>query len=355
VRARDAAAALALGVWALVRETPAATAATVVQEARPGVLRTEHLRVRYPERAVNELRAFLSYAEEVYVAVDSLLGGALPAPLDVTLARGVGGRSSREGVVLGVEHAPFARARFARELAHAAAWNLLGDAYGLPGYRFVVEGVAAWAEERYERAAGRPKPRRLWAGYAYMQDAAYLEYLAAFDEAVAELGRDVVVAVGHSFVSRLVERRGTAGLLSLLRAMSESADVCSALDVADIGCADFVADWREALAAEAVKHHFATVPDLFADLEARGEGEFRDLDLRVFIRNPETTSYLFFVSYVIDGERTEESYVADGVEFEALVPLGRVPVGAKVMWEVAVWSRTLRTWKKSGWQDRTVR
>jgi hypothetical protein len=332
-----------------------APAGPETQQTGGGRTRTEHLQVTYPEGAEDELRVFLGYAEEVYAGVDSLLGGALPAPLSVALVTGTASGSSPGGIVLGLERGLSTRVVFARELARAAQREILGETYELPGYRFFEEGVAAWVEERYERDVGRVKPRGLWAAYAYMQEATYPEYLAAYEGASEELGREVATAAGHSFVSYLIDIHGQAGLMALMKAMSENVDICSALDSSGIGCARFVEAWQEALALEAEKYDFTAVPDVFADLEMSGEGEYRDLSLRVFIRNPETVSYLFFVSYIVDGERSEESYRADSSDFEALVPLGRVRVGTKVLWDVAVWSRTLETWKKSGWQDRIVR
>lgn len=42
-------------------------------------------------------------------------------------------------------------------------------------------------------------------------------------------------------------------------------------------------------------------------------------------------------------------------DFSAVVPLGRARVGAKAMWDVAVWSEMLKLWRRSGWQDQVVR
>jgi hypothetical protein len=317
--------------------------------------RTEHLEVAYPEGAESELGEFLDYAELVYAEVDSLMGGAVASPIRVTLVREGTSGSTPEGITLSLHMGPQVRELFARELARAAARKIVGPTYEAGGYRFLDEGLAAWVEARYERARGAEEPRWLRAAFAYMEEATYLEYLETFTQASEEVGREVVSAAGYSFVSHLVDRYGWQGVLTLLAAMKGNIDVCSSLDDAGYDCEEFLDSWDAALAAEAAKHDFTLVPDVWADLLVAGEGDYRDVSLLVYIRNPEATSYLYFISYVIGEEPFEESFAAASSDFEAVIPLGQVPVGTRVLWEVAVWSRTVRTWKKSGWQDRTAR
>jgi hypothetical protein len=324
--------------------------ATAKQQAR-----TDHLEVYYPEGEEDGLSEFLEYAEDVYAYVDSLMKGALPSPIRVTLvATGLSGPSS-DGIVLSLEQERYIEPVFARELARLGGRAIVGDVFDAEGYRFFVEGLAAWAGEHFERRLGSIEPRWLWAAYAFMEEATYLEYLEVYTRAAEDLGKNVVNAAGYSLVSYLVDRYGWDGVMSILAAMPENIEVCSAMDEAGFDCLGIWEGWQLALEAESAKHDFTQLPEVFADLEVSGEGNTRDAGLRVFIRNPETTSYLFFVAYVVGDEPAEESYSADGHDFEALVPLGRLPVGTKVLWEVAVWSRTVQAWRKSGWQDRTIR
>ena len=324
--------------------------ATPDQEAR-----TEHLEIYYPKGEDEGLRGFLEYAEDVYALTDSLMNGALPSSVKVTLiGTGLSG-SSPDGIVLSLEQGRYLEPVFARELARLGVREIVGEVLDAEGYRFFVEGLAAWVGERFERRLGSIEPRWLWAAYAYMEEATYLEYLEVYSRASEDLGKNVVNAVGYSLVSYLSERHGWVGVMSVLAAMPDNIEVCSALDEAGFDCLGTWEGWQLALESESAKHDFTQLPKVFADLEVNGEGDTRDVGLRVFISNPETTSYLFFVAYVVDDEPAEESYSADAHDFEALVPLGRLPLGSKVLWEVAVWSRTVQTWRKSGWQDGTIR
>ena len=325
------------------------------EQVADGQARTAHLEVDYPQVEEARVREFLGYAEEIYATVDSLMDGALPSTIRVILVSTGSSAATPEAIVLSLQQERYVEPILARELVRLAGREIAGAVYDAEGYRFFTEGLAAWVGERYERRLGSVEPRWLWAAYAYMEEATYLEYLEAYSRASEDLGKNVVTAVGYTFVSHLIERHGWDGVRSLLGAMADNVDICSALDDAGFNCPGLWRNWQAVLETEAAKHDFSMLPEAFADLQASGEGELREVSLRVFIRNPETTSYLFFVSYVIDGERAEESYPADGSDFEALVPLGRIPLGTKVLWEVAVWSRTVQTWRKSGWQDRIIR
>jgi hypothetical protein len=316
--------------------------------------RSEHLQVTYPAAEAGKAASFLSYAEGVYFCVDSTFSGALPAVLPVTLVSGQTHGSSDSTVVVSLLHESLVGRSFARELAHVAGRAIVGPAYDLEGYRFLAEGLAAWAAERCGPVPGPAEPYWLWAAYAYMEEATYPEYLEAFERAVEEVGRSVVAAAGYAFVDHVVRRHGREGLVALLTAMSENIDVCSALDDADFGCDSFLDDWSAALDAEAAKHDFSLIPQIHADLFATGQGEHRELSLWVRIVNPEAESYAFYVSLVIDGERSEEPFYAEGSDFSGRVPLGEARVGAKVMWDVGVWSETLKLWRRSGWQDRII-
>jgi hypothetical protein len=331
--------------------------AELQQEAanRLRTLSSDHFDVVYPERSEQAAHEFLRYAEKVYDHVNELFAGVLPAEVTVTLVEAEPEEPSGDDIVLNLEHARYLEPIFARELVHRAGRAIVGPLYDAEGYRFFREGLAAWVAVRYERALGLEEPRWLWSAYAYMEEATYFEYLEVYSRASEELGRDVIDAVGYTFVEHLVDRHAWGGLLSLLRAMADNVEVCSALDDAGFDCSGFWEDWQARLGREASKHDFTMLPEVLADLQVSGEGDNRDLTLRVYIRNPEATSYLFFVAYEIDGEQVEESYPAEGNEFEALVPLGEVSLGTKVLWEVAVWSRTVRAWRKSGWQDRLVK
>ncbi len=328
---------------------------TRAQTARIQQARTDHIEVRYPEGEEEELQVFLEYAEDVYVYVDSLIRGALPTPVRVTLVGTGSSGPGVDGIVLSLEQGRYNEPVFARELARLGGRELAGEVFDAESYRCFVEGLMAWVGERYETRLGTIEPRRLWAAYAYMEEATYLEYLEVYSRASEELGKNVVNAVGYSLVSYLDERYGWDGVMSVLAAMPNNIEVCSALDEAGFDCLATWEGWQAALEAEAAKHDFTQLPKVFADLEVTGEGDTRDVGLRVFIRNPETTSYLFFVAYVLGDEPAEESYAAEGHEFEARIPLGRLAVGTKVLWEVAVWSRTVQAWRKSGWQDGTIR
>ena len=317
--------------------------------------RTDHLEIYYPEEEGEGLRGFLEYAEDVYADVDSLMNSALPSRVKVTLVgTGLSG-SVADGIVLSLEQGRYIEPVFARELARLGGREIVGEVFDAEGYRFFVEGLAAWVGDRFERRLGSIEPRWLWAAYAYMEEATYLEYLEVYSRASEDLGKEVVNAVGYSLVSYLNERYGWEAVMSILAAMPDNIEICSALDEAGFDCLSTWEGWQAALESEAAKHDFTQLPKVFADLEVSGEGDTRDVGLRVFISNPETTSYLFFVAYVVGDEPAEESYSADGHDFEALVPLGRLSVGTKVLWKVAVWSRTVQTWRKSGWQDGTIR
>jgi len=325
------------------------------QQIGGGQARTANLVFDYPSGEEARVEDVLLYAEEIYEKVDSLMDGALPSPVHVTLlSTGLSGSTS-EGIVLSLQQGRYVEPFLARALVDLAGREIVGDVYELEGYRFFVEGLAAWVGERYERRLGSPEPRWLWAAYAYMEEATYLEYLEVYSRASEELGKSVVNAVGYTFVSHLIGHHGWAGVMSSLQSMTDNSEICGALDDAGFDCFALWESWQLALEAESAKHDFTLLPKVFADLEVGGEGESREVSLRVFIRNPETNDYLFFVAYEIDGERVEESFPADSGDFEARVPLGAIPVGTKVLWEVAVWSRTVQAWRRSGWQDGTIR
>jgi hypothetical protein len=317
--------------------------------------RTEHLTVTYPAQDDSAAREFLAYAEAVYADVDSLLSGALPGSLEVELVRQGTSGLAADGVTLSLHHGRRLDAIFAAVLAQAAAREVLAGAHELDAYHFLVEGLAGWAAERYERRLGVVEPRGLWAAYAFLEEAAYLEFLSSYDEAEEELGHNVVAAAGYSLISYLVERGGLAALHALLLAMRDNVDLCTALDDAGLDCARCVEGWRAALEAEVARHDFSTLPEMWSALEVWEDGGARDLWLVVHVHNPEAADYEFFVSYVIGDERFEESHAADASHFQTFLPLGRVTPGAHVLWEVAVWSRTIQTWRKSGWQDQIVR
>ena len=340
--------------WALMLSVLGTASATALWGQQEREL-TAHLEIVYPADELDAARLFMGYAESVYGDVDSLMGAVLPARLRVTLLKD--GRSSSTGseVHLSLHPGLVLQAVFAAELVRVAEREILGDAYEIQGYRFVVEGLANWVEERYERRLGDEKTRSTWAAYAYMMQATYPEYLASYELAVEELGRNVVDAAGYSFISHVAERHGMDGVRSLFRAMTGNVDVCSALSDSGIDCEVFVESWQAALAAQATSHDFSTLPEIWSLLEVRGEGETREVGLRVYIQNPESSEYTFFVSYVIGEERFEEAFPADMTEFRAVVPLGQMQEGTKLLWEVSVWSRTVSAWRKSGWQDQIIR
>lgn len=315
--------------------------------------RSEHLQVVYPEAEATKAASFLSDAEAVYTCVDSLLSDALPASLAVRLVTERPDSASDSTVVVVLMHESLMAHSFARGLARVGGRTVVGPAFDLEGVRFFAEGLGAWLANRCRPV--REEPYWLWAAYAHMEEATYLEYLEVFERASEEVGRPVIAAAGYSFVDHLARRHGREALAALLAAMSESVDVCSALDDADFGCDAFLDDWWAALEAEAARHDFSLIPQVRADLVAGGQGESRELSLWVRIVNPEAASYPFYVSLAIDGERSEEPFYADASDFSGRVPLGQVNAGAKVMWDVAVWSETLKLWRRSGWQDLIVR
>ncbi|UCF21142.1 MAG: hypothetical protein JSU87_07080 [Gemmatimonadota bacterium] len=319
------------------------------------ISRTEHLEITYPAAAEAELSAFLNYGEGVYNRVDSLLPGALPPTLAVSLESGSRRGEDETGVVVNLEVEGPAEVLFAGQLARVAVRSLAGDAYDLDAFRFVFAGLAAWVAEEYEREAGIRRPRWLWAAYAYMQEATYLEYLEVYERASDELGSNVVTAVGYTLVSLLVERDGLQGLERLLRALARNADLCAALDDSGLDCARFTADWSSALEAEAARHDFASAPSVESDLIVSDQGELRQVDLWVHVRNPETNAFNFFVQYVVNGEQREEVYAAEGPDYQVRIPLGQQETGAEILWDVAVWSDTLQLWVRGGWQNRVVR
>jgi len=317
-------------------------------------VRSEHLEISYPAAERAKVALLLTYADDVYTCVDTLLAGALPRRLRVRLVSERQSASSDSSVVVSVLHENLLGRDLAAGLARLATRELVGAAYGLEGYRFFIEGLAAWVGERCEHVAGPVEPRWLWAAYAHMEAATYLEYLEAFEAAGEEMGKEVISGAGYTFVDHFVERHGRAGLWSLLAAMSRSTDLCSAVDDAGFGCEAFLDDWWAALDAEAAKRDFSIIPQVYADLLAGGDGEWRELSLRVRIINPEAADYPYFLSLVIDGERSEGGFHAEASDYLALVRLGRVPVGATVLWDVAVWSDSLKLWRRSGWQNRII-
>ncbi len=319
------------------------------------VIRTEHLEITYPAAAQPMLEQFLGYAEDVYNRVDSLLPGALPATLAVRLVSGGPSGEDSTGVWVNAEVEGPAQVLFAGQLARVAARALVGNAYELDAYQFVYAGLAAWVAEEYERQAGIERPRWLWSAYAYLQEATYLEYLEVYDRAIDDLGRDVVAAIGYSFVSLFVERHGLPGLQRLLGALDRNADPCAALDDGGFDCAGFTADWSSTLEAEAARHDFTSLPAVQSDLIVSGQGELRQVDLWVHVRNPETEAFNFFVQYVLNGEQQEVVYAAEGSDFSVRIPLGSLALGVEVLWDVAVWSDRLQLWVHGGWQNRSVR
>jgi len=316
--------------------------------------RSEHLEISYPAAEQAKVAQLLTYADDIYTCVDTLLAGALPRSLRVRLVSERRIASSDSSVVVSVLHENLLGRDLAAGLARAAMQELVGAAYALEGYRFFIEGLAAWVGERCEHVAGPVEPRWLWGAYAHMEAATYLEYLEAFEAAGEEMGKEVILGAGYSFVDHFIERHGRAGLWSLSAAMSRSTDLCSAIDDAGFDCEAVLDNWWAALDAEAAKRDFSTIPQVYADLVAGGDGEWRELSLRVHIINPEAASYPYFLSLVINGERSERGFQAEASDYLALVPLGRVPVGATVLWDVAVWSDSLKLWRRSGWQNRII-
>jgi len=316
-------------------------------------VRSEHLLIIYPAVEAATATAFLNDAEEIYACVDSLLSGSLPATVTVRLEGERADSGSDSTVVVALMHETLMGHSLARRLARVGGRTLAGRAFDSEGNRFFAEGLGIWAASRCRQV--REEPYWLWAAYAHMEEATYLEYLEVFERASDEVGHRVIAAAGYAFVDYLVQRHGRSALTRLLAAMWDNADVCSSLDQAGLGCDAFLDDWWAALDAETEKHDFERIPRVQADLFASGQGELRDLSLWVHIVNPEAENYAFYVSLVIDGERSEEPFYADERDFSGRVQLGRVSVGARVMWDVAVWSETLKLWRRSGWQDRIIR
>jgi hypothetical protein len=331
-----------------------APSAQWVQQAGERRAQTEHLEITYPSSEEAKVREFLSSAEDVYQAVDSLMYDALPASLRLTFVAEPKRDSTRTGLVLSLLDGSRMTREFALQLTHTAARQIVGPSFDAESYRFVAEGLAAWVGERVVPLPGSVEQRLMLASYAYMEEATYPEYLASYELASEEMGKAVINAAGLSFVTHVVERRGRDGLASLLGAMSDNIEICSALDQAGFGCDSFLDDWEAALEAEAAKHDFSILPTVHADLLASGQGELRDLSLWVRIINPEAADYPFYISLVIDGEELEEPFYADESDYSGLVPLGQVSAGVKVLWDVAVWSETLQLWRRSGWQDRII-
>jgi hypothetical protein len=299
------------------------------------------------------LWAGVASSQETYTCVDSLLSDALPASLTVRLDSERADSSTDSTIVVTLMHESLMGHSLARGLVRVGGRAVVGQAFDVESIRFFADGLGTWVANRCRPV--REEPYWLWAAYAHMEEATYLEYLEVFERASEEVGRPVIAAAGYAFVDHLVRRHGREALATLLAAMSESVDVCSALDDAEFGCDEFVDDWWAALEAEAAKHDFSLIPQVHADLFASGQGELRELNLWVHIVNPEAESYPFYVSLVIDGERSEEPFSAEQSDFNGQVPLGQVRLGAKVMWDVAVWSETLKLWRRSGWQDRIIR
>jgi hypothetical protein len=326
--------------------------ALVAQQARDS---TSHLQVVYPADERAAARAFLGYAEGVYEYIDTLFGGALPEKLHVTLLKDARSGSSGPELHLSLHHRAALQAVYAAELSRVAEREILGESYELQGYRFVTEGLANWVEARYERQLGIEKSRDIWAAYAYVLEATYPEYLASYELAEEELGKNVVDAVGYSFVSHVFQLHGMEGVRSLLDAMAVNVDVCSSLSDSGADCEEFVDGWQSALAEQARRYDFASLPEIWSLIEVSGQGDLREVGLRVYIQNPESSEFTFFVSYVIDGEHFEEAFPAERSEFRAIVPLGTMREGTKLLWEVSVWSSTVLAWRKSGWQDQVIR
>jgi hypothetical protein len=314
--------------------------------------RGEHLQVIYPAAEAARAASFLSDAEEVYSCVDSLLSDALPSNLTVRLVDERADSPSDSTVVVTLMDESLMGHSLARGLAHFGGRTVVGPAFDIEGVRFFAEGLGVWVANRCRPV--REEPYWQWAAYAQMEEATYLEYLEVFERASEEVGRHVIAAAGYAFVDHLARRHGREALVTLLAALSESIDVCSALDEAGFGCDAFLDDWWAALDAEAARQDFSRIPQVHADLFASGQGELRELTLWVRIVNPEAESYPFYVSLVIDGERSEEPFYAEESDFSGQVPLGQVSAGAKVMWDVAVWSETLKLWRRSGWQDMII-
>ncbi|UCC83102.1 MAG: hypothetical protein JSW46_19475 [Gemmatimonadota bacterium] len=315
--------------------------------------RGAHLQISYPAAEAAKATSFLSDAERVYTCVDSLLKGALPAAIEVRLERERTDSSSDSTLVVTLMHESLMGHSLARGLVRVGGRELVGPAFDMEGVRFFAGGLETWAASRCRPV--REEPYWLRAAYAHMEEATYLEYLEFFERASEEVGRPVIAAAGYAFVDHLAECHGLEALQTTLTAMSDNADVCLSLDAAGLGCEAFLDGWWAALDAEAAKHDFSLLPRVHADLLVSGQGELRELSLWVRIVNPEAESYQFYVSLIIDGERSEEPFNAEGSDFSGQVPLGQVSLGAKVMWDVAVWSEMLKLWRRSGWQDQIVR
>ncbi len=323
------------------------------QEAALERAQGEHVQVIYPAAEAEEVESFLSDVEQVYVCVDSLLNSALPATLTVRLARERASSASDSVIVVELMDESLMGHSLARGLVRVGGHELVGPAFDMEGIRFFAEGLEAWVASPCRPV--REEPFWLWAAWAHMEEATYLEYLEVFERACEEVGRPVIAAAGYAFVDHLTRRHGREALQTTLAAMSDNADICYGLDEVGIGCDAFLDDWWAALDSEMARHEFALVPQVHADLFASGQGELRELSLWVHIVNPEAASYPFYVSLVIEGERSEEPFYAEQGDFSGQVPLGQVSPGAKVMWDVAVWSETLKLWRRSGWQNQVIR
>ena len=331
-----------------------ATAASFAQQAETRRIRTGLFEVAYTVADEADVRALLRRAEAVYYGVDSLLFDALPASLSIWLTTDAAGGETAADLVIDPRYAGPVELILADRMARVAARRIVGATYEADGYAFFNEGLAAWVTERYERAAGIVRPRWLWAAYAYVQEASYLEYMEGYPLAVAELGRNVAGAVGYSFVVNFISQHGRPGLESLLRAMSDSIDLCSALGDAGFDCDAVQADWEAALASETAKHDFSNLPMVQADLFVRGDAEEQEAALLVRVVNPEAEEYSVFVQYALDDDYWEEAFQADGHEHRRWMPLGPVEIGARILWEAAVWSDSLQDWVTSGWQDKKI-
>jgi hypothetical protein len=329
-------------------------AASSAQQVETRRIRTSLFDVAYTVADEADVRAFLGRAEAVYYGVDSLLFDALPASLSIWLTADAASKETAADLVIDPRYAGPVELILADRMARVAARRIVGATYDADGYAFFNEGLAAWVTERYERAAGIVRPRWLWAAYAYVQEASYLEYMEGYSLAVAELGRNVAGAVGYSFVVYFISQYGRPGLESLLQAMSDNIDLCSALGDAGFDCDAVQADWEATLESEAAKQDFSNLPIVQADLFVRGDDEEQEAAILVRVVNPETEEYSVFVQYALDDEYWEEALQADGHELQRWMPLGPVESGARVLWEAAVWSDSLQDWVTSGWQDRKI-
>lgn len=316
--------------------------------------RTEHLDIRYPADAAAEIQEFLHDAESIYRGVQEFFGGTLPFSLAIRVTETEAAGDSDGGLRLSLRYAPVLRERFAAELARLAAVELAGRAHAQGGARFLVEGLSAWVAARSVGGESRSELRWRRAAYGYLQEAAYLEYLESFDRASEDLGERKVVALGFTFADVLVENHGRGAIVTVLRALGQSADLCEALERSGVGCEDLLNRWWASLATESARQELDRLPRIRSDLHASGTGRERALTLHVHIVNPEAETYVYYVHLKIGDTQSEEPYTADAREFDAWVDVGEADPGAKVLWNVAVWSETLEDWVRAGWQDRRV-